>query len=366
MAMNDNTLQLNETDIDEIQHNSIKLSGTFTALVTPFTKDGNVDYDGLSSIVEFQIKEGIDGLLAVGTTGESPTLTWDEHLNVIQTVHECGGSKIKIIAGTGSNNTHESHKATKFAAKTGVDSALLIDPYYNGPSSLEIRREYLEPIARDFPNIIFVPYIIPGRTGTQLSPEDLAIAYSKFKNISAVKEATGDLSNARKIRKLCGADFTIFSGNDDQTLDMMLDKDIQANGVISVTSNILPNAVKNLVQYASSDYKKSIDINNNLKPLFDIVGVQTTEQSIFGNVVTKSRNPVPTKTLMHILGMPVGLCRQPLGSLTKTALNVVVNNAKKLYENTDYFQTLEAFFDIDLSKRLYSDAYLEGLYYESY
>ena len=97
--MDDNTLQLNETDIDEIQHNSIKLSGTFTALVTPFTKDGNVDYDGLSSIVEFQIKEGIDGLLAVGTTGESPTLSWDEHLNIIQTVHECGGNKIKIIAG---------------------------------------------------------------------------------------------------------------------------------------------------------------------------------------------------------------------------------------------------------------------------
>ena len=234
--------------------------GCYTALITPFADDYKVDYEGLTKLVEFQISQGVSGILVAGTTGESPTLSWSEHENIIKTVYDVAGERTTIIAGTGSNNTDECLKVTQFAYDLGIKNILLIDPYYNGPSSLEIRKEYLEVIANKFPSVTVIPYIIPGRTGTQLLPQDLSLSYRNYPNINTVKEATGDLSNARKIRKLCGVDFTIFSGNDDQTLDMMLDKDIQANGVISVTSNILPNAVKNLVQYASSDYKRSEEL----------------------------------------------------------------------------------------------------------
>ncbi len=184
------------------------IKGSFTALVTPF-KDEAVDYDGLERLVEFQIENKMSGILAVGTTGESPTLSWDEHNRVIENVAVKTKDKCLCIAGTGSNNTREALTATKHAVKAGVDAVLLVDPYYNGPSSLEIRREYIEPVAKAFPDIRVIPYVIPGRTGAQLLPEDLAILSRKFKNVKTVKEATGNLENMRRTRECCGPDYTI-------------------------------------------------------------------------------------------------------------------------------------------------------------
>ena len=142
-------------------------TGCYTAIITPFAGD-TVDYDGLDRLADFQIAGGITGVLAVGTTGESPSLSWDEHNLVVERVAKKTKGKCLCIAGTGSNNTRESLEATAHAAEAGVDAVLLVDPYYNGPSSLEIRREYIEPVAAAYPALEIIPYVIPGRTGTQL------------------------------------------------------------------------------------------------------------------------------------------------------------------------------------------------------
>jgi 4-hydroxy-tetrahydrodipicolinate synthase len=143
-------------------------SGCYTALITPMNRNRQVDYEGLQQLVDFQIKNGVKGILAVGTTGESPTLDWNEHSKVIEKVHEYSSNRSLTIAGTGSNSTQEAIEGTEHAQDIGVNCVLLVDPYYNGPSSMEIRREYVEPIASQFPEVQVIPYIIPGRTGTQL------------------------------------------------------------------------------------------------------------------------------------------------------------------------------------------------------
>ena len=212
------------------------------------TPNHKVDYEGLRRLIEFQIREGVSGILAVGTTGESPTLDWEEHNKVIEKVHEHTGSKGLTIAGTGSNSTQETLEGTEHAAHIGVQCVLLVDPYYNGPSSLEIRKEYVEPVASKFPEVQVIPYVIPGRTGTQLYPQDLAVLHQQYPNVSCVKEATGDLDNMRLTRKLCGDNFAILSGDDDKTFAMMTAPDIAAAGVISVASNVAPRAVQSLTQ----------------------------------------------------------------------------------------------------------------------
>ncbi|RLC08916.1 MAG: 4-hydroxy-tetrahydrodipicolinate synthase, partial [Deltaproteobacteria bacterium] len=147
-------------------------AGCYTAIITPFTNPATaVDYTSLEKLVDFQITNGITGILAAGTTGESPTLAWDEHHKVTQIIAEQTQGKCLCIAGTGSNNTKESIAATKHAVDAGADAVLLVDPYYNGPSSLEIRKEYIAPVAEKFPDVTIIPYIIPGRTGAQLFPE---------------------------------------------------------------------------------------------------------------------------------------------------------------------------------------------------
>ncbi|MEE8299834.1 MAG: dihydrodipicolinate synthase family protein, partial [Desulfatiglandales bacterium] len=216
-------------------------SRCYTALITPF-KDHEIDLGDLDRLMEFQIAGGVSGILAVGTTGESPTLTWEEHYKVTQAVVEKCKGRCQSIAGTGSNNTRETIEGTAHAVHVGADAALLVEPYYNGPSSLEIRREYVAPVAKKFPQIQIIPYVIPGRTGTQLLPEDLAILHRQFANMGTVKEATGDIENMKRTRECCGEDFTILSGDDDKTFTMMSDPVIKASGVISVASNIAPKA----------------------------------------------------------------------------------------------------------------------------
>jgi 4-hydroxy-tetrahydrodipicolinate synthase len=343
----------------------ITFSGCYTALVTPINRNHQVDYEGLNQLVDFQIKSGVKGLLAVGTTGESPTLNWSEHSKVIEKVHEYSSNRCLTIAGTGSNSTQETIKGTAEAQDFGVNCVLLVDPYYNGPSSLEIRREYIEPIARQFPEVQVIPYIIPGRTGTQLFPQDLAVLHHQYPNVRCVKEATGDLKNMELTRQICGEDFAILSGDDDKTYTMMISPDIRASGVISVVSNITPGAVVDMIHYLlDGDEEAASVITQALQPLFNIVTVKTQEQTPYGPVTCKARNPLACKTLMNILGMPSGPCRQPLGKMTRIGLQVVLANARKVYEtNPQIFTPIADYFGVDLKERLYNERYLEGLYY---
>jgi len=328
-------------------------------------RNRQVDYEGLQQLVEFQIKNGAKGIVAVGTTGESPTLDWNEHSKVIEKIHEYAGSRCLTIAGTGSNSTQEALDGTEHAYEAGINTVLLVDPYYNGPSSLEIRKEYIEPVAQRFPEVQIIPYIIPGRTGTQLLPQDIAALHAEFPNVLCVKEATGDLKNMELTRKLCGEDFDILSGDDDKTYTMMIAPDIQASGVISVISNVAPSALVDMVHYMLDGNEEAASvIAQALQPLFSIVTVKTTEQTPYGPVTCKARNPVAIKTLMNILGMPAGPCRQPLGKMTRGGLEVVLTSARKVYEaNPQIFQPIAEHFNVDLKDRLYNDRYLEGLYY---
>ena len=340
-------------------------SGCYTALITPMNSNRQVDYEGLQQLIDFQIKSGIKGLLAVGTTGESPTLDWNEHSKVIEKVQEYSSTKSLTIAGTGSNSTQEAIEGTQHAQDFGINCVLLVDPYYNGPSSMEIRKEYIEPIARQFPEVQVIPYVIPGRTGTQLYPQDLAVLHQQYSNVRCVKEATGDLKNAETTRQLCGESFDILSGDDDKTYTMMIAPDIRANGVISVVSNIAPSTVVDMVHYILDGNEEAAStIAKALQPLFDIVTVKTQERTPFGPVACKARNPLPYKTLMNILGMPSGPCRQPIGKMTHNGLEIVLANARKIYEtNPQIFEPISDHFDVDLQDRLYNNKYLEGLTY---
>lgn len=342
-------------------------SGCYTALITPFKRDA-VDEEGLNRLIDFQIENGITGILAVGTTGESPVLSWEEHNRVIEIVAKKTKGKCLCIAGAGSNNTKEAIVATEHAVEAGADAVLLVDPYYNGPSSLEIRREYVGPVAKAFPDVQVIPYVIPGRTGAQLLPEDLALLNKEFPNVSTVKEATGNIENMKHTRKCCGSDFTIFSGDDGMTYEMMTDQQIAAAGVISVASNVAPGAITRMVQLledGSTDEAKKL--LSGLEPLFGLVTVKTMEKTPYGEVVCRARNPLALKTLISILGMPSGGCRQPLGKMTKNGLKTVLDAARKVQSsNHEIFKPLADFFDVDVENRLNDPSVLEGLYYEEY
>jgi 4-hydroxy-tetrahydrodipicolinate synthase len=344
-------------------------SGCYTALVTPFTSDrAGVDHDGLQKLIAFQIKNGITGILAVGTTGESPTLAWGEHHAVVdQAVRMAKGNCI-CIAGTGSNNTSEALAATERAARQGADAVLLVDPYYNGPSSLEIRREYVAPIAAAFPDLDIIPYVIPGRTGAKLLPEDLALLRKAYPNVCAVKEATGDLDNMRRTRECCGPEFTIMSGDDGLVHEMMTDASISAAGVISVASNVAPKAMTEWVNLlAAGDLDRAAGLKNALEPLFSLVTVTTREQTPHGEVACRARNPLAIKTFMALLGMPVGPCRGPLGKMTRKGLDTVIAVGRQVQtRNPEILQPLAEFFGVNIDERLDNPDYREGLTYEDY
>ncbi|SMC55918.1 4-hydroxy-tetrahydrodipicolinate synthase [Desulfocicer vacuolatum DSM 3385] len=340
-------------------------TGCYTALITPFTRNGALDGEGLDQLIEFQIENGITGILAAGTTGESPTLKWEDHLNVIADVAKASKGKCLCIAGSGSNNTKEAMGGVAHSAEVGVDAVLMVDPYYNGPSSLEIRREYLEPVAKAFPSLEIIPYIIPGRTGAQLLPEDLAILAEKYKNISCVKEATGNLENMRRTRECCGEDFKIFSGDDGLVTQIMKDPTIKSCGGISVLSNIIPGPLVELVMLLDKgDWAGAEKLNQALAPLLGLVTVSTKEMTPHGEVVCRARNPLALKTLMQILGVPSGPCRRPLGKMTEKGIAIVVEAAKTVQKkNPEILQPLADFFDIDVWERLDNPEYQKDLWY---
>lgn len=341
--------------------------GCYTALVTPF-HDEKVDDGALARLVDFQLENGVAGILAAGTTGESPTLEWEEHNHVTERIARMVAGKAMCVAGTGSNNTAETLTATKHAVAAGAEAVLLVDPYYNGPSSLEIRREYIEPVAAAFPETVIIPYVVPGRTGAQVLPEDLAMAFSRYPNVNAVKEATGSLENMRRTRQCCGPDYHILSGDDNLTAEMITDPGIRACGVISVYANIFPGAVSRMVNaLQGGDVETGRTIAEQLNPLLSLVTVSSKEATAYGEVTCRARNPLPVKTLMAVLGMPVGGCRKPLGRMTRAGADMLLAAARQVYADApELYAPVAAFFDIDVAARLNDDSVLNGLVYAAY
>lgn len=349
----------------------LKFEGGWTALVTPFTEEKEIDWEGFRKNIEFQVSQGISGILPVGTTGEFPTLSWEEHVHVIDSAQDIAQKRCVVIAGTGSNSTEETLKATEEAKKAGVESVLLVDCYYNCPSSLELRKEYYERVAKAYPEIYIMPYIIPGRTGTILSAEDLAILSSECPNVCAVKEATGDLEHMARIRELIGDDFDILSGDDDLTFKMMLDPRIKASGVISVISNIAPAAVEEMTRkILAGEQAEARVIQEALQPLFELVTVKCKDERILLQkkkmvVEDKFRNPLPIKTLMNGLGMSAGPCRPPLGKMTCAGVKIVRNAAKLVWqESPQILRPIEETYEVDIEERLVDDACWDTLAYE--
>ncbi|OFX17608.1 MAG: 4-hydroxy-tetrahydrodipicolinate synthase [Armatimonadetes bacterium RBG_16_58_9] len=346
----------------------MRLDGAWTAIATPMNLDTTLDWEGLEKNIEFQISQGITGVVPVGTTGESPTVTWDEHNEVIDRVLSRCGARCGVLAGTGSNSTEEAIESTRHAVRSGAKAVLMVDCYYNGPSSQELRDDYYAAVAAEFPDTTIVPYVIPGRSGTALCVEDLAILASRYQNVNTVKEATGDLARMARTRELLGDDFSIMSGDDDITYAMLTDPAIRANGVISVASNVVPGGVCRMVAAAvSGDVENAARMRDELAPLLGIITVKVDNPRVLPGgksviVNDRYRNPLPVKTLMAGLGMPAGPCRRPLGKMSKAGVEVVRSAAQTVWDrNPEILRPIGDFFGIDAAARLADDAIWNAL-----
>jgi 4-hydroxy-tetrahydrodipicolinate synthase len=270
--------------------------GVSSALITPF-RDGAIDEPALRELVEFQISAGIQGLVPCGSTGESATMSHVEHHRAVEIVVETARGRVPVIAGTGSNNTLEAIELTRHAKAAGADGALLISPYYNKPTQEGIVAHYTE-IARatDFPLIV---YNIPGRTASNLLPETLA-RLAEVDGIVGVKEACGDLVQISEVVARCPDDFLVLSGDDALTLPILA---VGGRGVISVTSNIVPAEMLEMVRaHQAGDVARARAIHQKLLPLFDILFAET--------------NPIPIKAAVDELGRCSDEIRLPLTEIT--------------------------------------------------
>jgi len=343
--------------------------GAHTALATPFHPDGSLDRAGWKKLVAFQADQGIDGIVPGGSTGESSTLGWDEHAQMLEDAGVVAGGRLSILAGTGSNSTSEAIDATAAAKANGASAVLLVDCYYNGPSSLELRTEYYERVLDAVADIAIVPYVIPGRTGCALSAEDLAILHGNAPSrVPAVKQSTGDLDRMRRDRELAGASFGIFSGDDDMIVTMMRDPGIRACGVISVMSNIAPAAVTSLVRALEQGDSATADrLAAQLAPMFALVTVFAPSTRLLPNgrvveVVDKFRNPVAAKTMMIGLGMLGPTMRRPLGLMTKAAVDKCRNGLRSVWAaSPEILRPIEGAFGVSVAARLEDDAVWSSL-----
>ena len=267
-------------------------SGAFTALVTPF-KNGEVDVEALESLVEFQIEGGIDGLVPCGTTGESPTLSEEEDRLVIETVVRVTAGRVPVVAGTGSNNTASAIKYTKMAEEVGADGSLQVAPYYNKPTQEGLFRHYAA-IAENT-SLPLVLYNIPGRTNVTIAPETIA-QLAEIPNIVGVKESTLSMNMVSDIKRLCGEEFDILSGDDPMTLPLLA---LGGTGVVSVASNIAPGAVSDMVAAMNSgNLARGRELHYGLLPLIRALSVET--------------NPIPIKAAASLLGLCSDELRLPL------------------------------------------------------
>jgi 4-hydroxy-tetrahydrodipicolinate synthase len=250
--------------------------------VTPF-KNGQVDEEALRHLIEFQIANGVDGLVPCGTTGESPTLSHDEHDRVIEMTIDAAKKRVPVIAGTGSNSTAEALRLTRHAYEAGADGALIACPYYNKPTQ-EGLYQHFELIAKNVP-IPIIPYNIPGRTGINMSPELIA-RLAKISNIVGIKEASGSIKQMSDVINLCGKDFAVLSGDDIFTLPLMA---IGGAGVISVVSNVAPADMAGLVDvFFAGDMAGAKDLHYKMSALMDALFIEV--------------NPVPVKAALALMG----------------------------------------------------------------
>ncbi len=269
------------------------IEGSIVALITPF-KNGEIDYKALENLIEFHITHGTDAILVCGTTGESPTLTFEEHDQVVEFAVKRAKGRIKVIAGTGANATHEAVHLTQHAKEVGADAALLVVPYYNKPTQDGIYKHFATVAEEvDIPIII---YNIPSRTGVEIAPETIYRLVRDYPNIIGSKESTPNMDRISTIIKMLGDNFTILSGDDSLTLPMMA---LGAKGVISVANNVLPREVKLLTDYAlKGNFEDARKMHYYLLDLFKVLFIET--------------NPIPVKTACWIMGMCEKEFRLPL------------------------------------------------------
>jgi len=276
----------------------MRFEGTYTALVTPFDKQGNLDEEGLRELVRFQLQEGIDGLVPVGTTGECSTLSYEEHERVIEIVVEEAKGRVPVVAGTGSNSTREALMLTNFAREAGADGALLVVPYYNRPTQEGLYQHFKELAEKvDIPQIL---YNIPSRTGVNLLPQTVA-RLAEIKNIVGIKEASTVDQVSEIIELTRGKDFVVFSGNDNQTLPILA---LGGVGVISVASNVAPRLVSEMVRaFRKGKVEEARELHYRLSPLFKALFLET--------------NPAPVKAALEMMGLPAGSPRLPLVEISQ-------------------------------------------------
>lgn len=264
-----------------------------TAMVTPFDSELGVDYDKAANLAEKLYKSGSDGLVVCGTTGESPTLTAEEKLRLIQVVVDAVGGKATVLAGTGSNNTAQSVELTKAVQRLGVDGIMLVAPYYNKPSQ-EGLYQHFSTIAQSSSLPVMI-YNIPSRTGVNILPETMA-RLAEISNIVAIKESSGNLEQVAKLRRMLPKEFTIYSGDDSLTLPIM---SVGGHGVVSVASHLVGRRIKDMIEaYVQGKVGVATQINGELLPLFNALFITT--------------NPVPVKLALKLVGSPVGDVRLPL------------------------------------------------------
>lgn len=268
-------------------------TGAGVAIITPFTKEGKVNYPALKTILEYQIAHGTDAIIICGTTGESATLSHEEHTEAIRFTVETVAHRIPVIAGTGSNDTAYALHLSNEAEKIGVDGLLMVTPYYNKASQAGLIKHYTYLADRVSTPIII--YNVPSRTGCDVKPETYA-ELSKHKMIYAAKEASGNISSIAKTISLCEKDFTIYSGNDDQITAIM---SLGGKGVISVLSNVAPQAAHDIAAAAlAGDFEQSRKLQ--------------IEYLELCNALFMDVNPIPVKQAMNMMGFDAGPLRMPL------------------------------------------------------
>ncbi|MBP7216868.1 MAG: 4-hydroxy-tetrahydrodipicolinate synthase [Candidatus Omnitrophica bacterium] len=267
--------------------------GSIVAIVTPF-KNNKIDEKTFRNLIEFQIKNGSSGIVPCGTTGESATLSFEEHDRVIQIAIEQVNKRVPVIAGTGSNSTEEAVMLTRHAQKAGADASLQVSPYYNRPTQKGLY-EHFKAIA-DAVSIPIILYNIASRTGVNIEPETIARLARDCKNIVGVKEASGNLDQMARIKALCGERFDLISGDDSLTLPVL---SIGGTGIISVVANIIPRDVALMVEaFEKGDMRKAQDLHYKMLPLIKAVFIET--------------NPIPIKTAMGLMGLCASDLRLPM------------------------------------------------------
>lgn len=272
----------------------VNFGRVITAMITPFGEDGSVNYEVAEKLAAYLVENGSDSLIVCGTTGESPTLSWDEEYQLFQVVQKAVAGKAKVIAGTGSNSTKEAISATQKAAKLGLDGSLQVVPYYNKPPQAGLYNHF-EAIAKSCPDLPLMLYNVPSRTGQNLLPETVA-RLAEIPSIVSIKEASGDFEQASQLRRLTPPEFAIYSGDDSFTLAML---SIGGAGVVSVASHLVGPEIQQMIQlFEVGKNASATEIHLKLFPLF--------------KVLFCTANPIPLKTALKLQNWQVGSVRPPL------------------------------------------------------